>query len=77
MSENNLFHLAIPIGDIPQTKAFYVTGLGCQVGRETDNALILDFYGHQVVAHVTPTPQPPQKGIYPTIPSPTREERRR
>ncbi len=59
-----LFHLAFPVGDIPQTKAFYVAGLGCTAGRETPRSLILNFYQHQLVAHVTPD-IPPQKGIYP------------
>ncbi|MGB0564860.1 MAG: VOC family protein [Spirulinaceae cyanobacterium] len=59
------FHLAIPINDIAKAKAFYVEALGCQVGRESAQAMILNFGGHQVVAHMTPTPLTPQKGIYP------------
>ncbi|APB34959.1 glyoxalase/bleomycin resistance protein/dioxygenase [Gloeomargarita lithophora Alchichica-D10] len=59
-----LFHLAFPVGDIPQTKAFYVQGLGCVPGRETPHSLILNFYHHQLVAHVTPEIHS-QKGIYP------------
>lgn len=60
-----LFHLAFPVTDIAQTKAFYVEGLGCQPGRETPNAVILSLCGHQLVAHVTHEPLVPQKGIYP------------
>jgi len=60
-----IFHLAFPVSDIEQTKAFYVDGLGCQVGRESRHALILNLYGHQLVAHVTKEPVTPQKGIYP------------
>jgi uncharacterized protein len=60
-----LFHLAFPVGDIPQTKAFYVTGLGCDVGRESSQSVILNLYGHQLVAHVTTTPLTAQTGIYP------------
>jgi len=33
--------------DIAQTKAFYVDG-SCITGRETDHALILNLYGHQL-----------------------------
>ncbi|WP_017306209.1 VOC family protein [Spirulina subsalsa] len=62
---NILFHLAIPINNIEQAKAFYVEGLGCQVGRESAQAMILNFYGHQVVAHMTKDPLTRQKGIYP------------
>lgn len=60
-----IFHLAFPIGNIPQTKEFYVVGLGCTVGRVTDRSIILGLYGHQLVGHITtPLPQP-QVGIYP------------
>lgn len=60
-----IFHLAFPVSDIEQTKAFYVDGLGCQVGRESRHALILNLYGHQLVAHLTKEPLTAQKGIYP------------
>lgn len=59
------FHLAFPVGNISQTKAFYAEGLGCQVGRESASAIILNLYGHQLVGHVTSEPLAPQKGIYP------------
>lgn len=61
----SLFHLAIPVANIAQTKLFYCDYLGCQAGRETPQALILNFYGHQLVAHTTAEPIVPQKGIYP------------
>lgn len=60
-----LFHLAFPITDVVQAKAFYADGLGCQVGRETRDAVILNLYGHQLVGHVTKEPLTVQKGIYP------------
>ncbi|MDJ1185147.1 VOC family protein [Roseofilum casamattae] len=60
-----LFHLAFPVKNLPETKAFYVDGLGCQMGRESSHALILNLYGHQLVAHVTEGPLAVQKGIYP------------
>ncbi len=60
-----IFHLAFPVTDIPQTKAFYVDGLGCVPGRETHHALILNLYGHQLVAHITKEPLTRQRGIYP------------
>ena len=59
-----IFHLAFPIENIPDTKKFYVDGLGCTVGRQTTNSMILNLYGHQLVAHVTEK-IPPQTGIYP------------
>lgn len=60
-----LFHLAFPVTDIAQTKAYYVDGLGCVAGRENKHALILNLYGHQLVAHITKDPLTPQRGIYP------------
>lgn len=60
-----LFHLAFPVGNIPDTKAFYAAGLGCRVGRENSKSVILDLYGHQLVAHVTDEPLKPQRGVYP------------
>jgi extradiol dioxygenase family protein len=59
-----LFHLAFPVADIPQTKQFYVEGLGCEPGRETPHSLILNLFGHQLVAHTT-NELTPQQGIYP------------
>ncbi len=65
MNNHPIFHLAIPINDIAKAKAFYCDGLGCQVGRETHQAMILNFSGHQVVAHMTDEPLISQQGIYP------------
>ncbi len=65
MSKSVIFHLAIPINDIEQAKIFYCDGLGCEVGRENSQAIILNFYGHQVVCHFTREPLVKQKGIYP------------
>ena len=59
------FHLAFPVTNIPATKEFYVDGLGCSPGRENPHALILNLYGHQLVAHVTKEVLTPQKAIYP------------
>jgi extradiol dioxygenase family protein len=63
--EKVLFHLAFPVNNITQTKEFYIDGLGCELGRESENSVILNLQGHQIVAHVTPDSGPPQKGIYP------------
>ena len=59
-----LFHLAFPVTDIARAKAFYAGGLGCDVGRESPNSVILNLYGHQLVAHLAESIVP-QKGIYP------------
>jgi hypothetical protein len=60
-----LFHLAFPVTDLEKTKEYYVGGLGCEIGRESRHAMILNLYGHQLVPHLTKEPLTPQKGIYP------------
>lgn len=60
-----LFHLAFPVTNIPDTKRFYHQGLGCELGRESPQSLIMSLCGHQLVAHVTRDPLVPQTGIYP------------
>jgi uncharacterized protein len=60
-----VFHLAFPVGNLEETKAFYVEGLGATPGRESPGALILNLYGTQLVAHVTRELEAPQRGIYP------------
>jgi catechol 2,3-dioxygenase-like lactoylglutathione lyase family enzyme len=62
-----LFHLAFPVTNIPETKAYYADNLGCTVGRENDSSVILNLYGHQLVAHVAHDTLEPQQGIYPAI----------
>ncbi|MEC4983991.1 MAG: glyoxalase [Oscillatoria sp. PMC 1068.18] len=65
MNDRFIFHLAIPINDVAKAKVYYVDGLGCAVGRENAHAVIFEFYGHQVVAHVTKESLTRQQGIYP------------
>ena len=65
MNQPPIFHLAIPIENIADAKEFYCDRLGCVAGRETQTALILNFYGHQIVGHVTNEPISKQKTIYP------------
>lgn len=65
MMTQALFHLAFPVNDAAKTKDFYVKGLGCSLGRESNTALILNLNGNQLVAHITKEAIEPQKGIYP------------
>jgi uncharacterized protein len=48
------FHLAFPVRDLDEARAFYVDTLGCTLGRETWNHLDFNMYGHHVVAHLAP-----------------------
>jgi len=65
MSDHSIFHLAIPIGNIEKAKEFYGNGLGCQIGRANQSAVIFNFNGHQLVTHLTKDKIEPQKGVYP------------
>jgi uncharacterized protein len=65
MSTTAIFHLAIPITNVAQAKEFYAEGLGCGVGRENKSAVIFNFYGTQLVGHVTQDILTRQPGIYP------------
>lgn len=47
------FHLAIPVKEITTTRAFYRDTLGCREGRSSDHWVDFDFFGHQLVIHVT------------------------
>ncbi|WP_447971992.1 VOC family protein [Nitrospira sp. Kam-Ns4a] len=60
-----LFHLAFPVHDLAAAKRFYVDGLGCTLGRESDAAVTLGLAGHQLVAHLAKEALAPQQGIYP------------
>ena len=46
-------HLAIPVTDLPAARAFYGGVLGLESGRESDHWIDWNFYGHQLVTHVT------------------------
>jgi extradiol dioxygenase family protein len=48
------FHLAFPVRDLADARAFYGTLLGCKEGRSSDEWVDFDFFGHQIVAHLSP-----------------------
>ncbi len=48
------FHLAFPVLDLEEARDFYVNTLGCSIGRESDQWIDFNLYGHQVVAHLSP-----------------------
>ena len=48
------FHLAFPVDDLAAARAFYSGVIGCPEGRSSDEWIDFDFYGHQIVAHLSP-----------------------
>jgi extradiol dioxygenase family protein len=58
---SNVFHLAIPCKDLDAAFDFYVTKLGCKLARRYPDRITLDFFGDQLVCHLSskidPEPQ--------------------
>ena len=54
MQANPLFHLAFPVHDLAAARRFYGDLLGCPEGRSADDWVDFNFYGHQIVAHLSP-----------------------
>jgi extradiol dioxygenase family protein len=54
MNATPLFHLAFPVNDIAQARAFYGDLLGCPEGRSSPEWVDFNFFGHQLVAHLAP-----------------------
>ncbi|MEP1145271.1 MAG: VOC family protein [Henriciella sp.] len=48
------FHLAFPVHDLAAARRFYGTLLGCPEGRSSEDWVDFDFFGHQIVAHLSP-----------------------
>ena len=48
------FHLAFPVRDLAEARAFYGGLLGCAEGRSSSEWVDFDFHGHQIVAHLAP-----------------------
>lgn len=48
------FHLAFPVRDLAEARAFWGGLVGCPEGRSSPEWIDFDFYGHQIVAHLAP-----------------------
>lgn len=48
------FHLAFPVDDLESARGFYSGLLGCEEGRSSAHWVDFNFFGHQVVAHLSP-----------------------
>lgn len=53
MSQIAPFHLAFPVSDLKETHTFYTEVIGCTTGRTSDHWIDFNFFGHQLVAHLT------------------------
>lgn len=48
----SVFHLALHVVDLDETRRFYGDVLGCTEGRSTDSWVDFDFFGHQLSLHL-------------------------
>ena len=62
----DVFHLAIPVHNLDAAQQFYVDLLGCKLARSYPDRITLDFFGDQLVCHLTEG-MPPEKpaSLYP------------
>lgn len=52
MSSLRPFHLAVPVKELKETRAFYRDIMGFEEGRSSDRWVDFNFYGHQFVIHL-------------------------
>jgi extradiol dioxygenase family protein len=62
--EWNVFHLAIPSADLKKDADFYER-LGCGVARSYKDRITIDFFGDQVVCHLSPEKIDQDPQMYP------------
>ena len=51
MSNLRPFHLAFPINNISKTITWYTQILGCTIGRQSQQWVDFNFFGHQITGH--------------------------
>jgi len=49
----DVFHLAIPARDLDEAHRFYIEQLGCKLARRYPDRITLDFFGDQLVCHLS------------------------
>ena len=57
MKDNQLrpFHLAIPVSNLDEAREFYGNLLGLAEGRSSSHWIDYNFFGHQLVCHLSQT----------------------
>jgi len=48
------FHIAIPVHNLAECRAFYREILNCEEGRSSDHWVDFNLFGHQLVIHYKP-----------------------
>jgi extradiol dioxygenase family protein len=58
----SLFHLAVNVRDLDESRRFYGGVLGCAEGRSSETWVDFDFFGHQLSLHLGPLLQTQRTG---------------
>jgi uncharacterized protein len=61
----DVFHLAIPVHDLDAAEHFYSRLLGCKLARRYPDRITLDFFGDQLVCHLSEGPPAEPASLYP------------
>ena len=63
----DVFHLAIPVYDLNEAEAFYGGELGCKLARRYADRITVDFFGDQLVCHLSEDtgPRASELSLYP------------
>ena len=51
---NTLFHFSFAVNDLDRARKFYGELLGCTEGRKLPGRADFNFFGHHIVAHLSP-----------------------
>jgi len=58
-TQDDVFHLAIPVHHLGEAEHFYVDLLGCKLARRYADRITLDFFGDQLVCHLSESAEGP------------------
>ena len=59
-----VFHLAMPSADLDLSAEFY-SKLGCRIARRYQDRVTVEFFGHQIVCHLSPDKIDHNPDVYP------------
>ena len=60
---NTLFHFSFAVNDLDRARKFYGGLLGCPEGRKLPKRADFNFFGHHIVAHLSPAEVVGEAGV--------------
>ena len=64
-NRNNVCHIAIATHDLGSAIDFYVNKLGCKLARQKEDRVTFNFFGDQLVCHLSPEDIDDEVRFYP------------